>query len=156
MARTAEQKVKNAAYARAYYRTNREKILAELRRRRVDTDAGKKHREYQRRRRATPEGWAQQTLTYLRAKCRRENLPFDLTLEDLVPPTTCPVTGRTMKVAVGARTFDSPSVDRYAPEKGYVKGNVEIICWGVNRLKNDCTNPVVFEQLAAYVRRVCK
>jgi hypothetical protein len=32
----------------------------------------------------------------------------------------------------GRRFFDSPSLDRVAPEKGYVYSNVRVICWSLN------------------------
>lgn len=35
---------------------------------------------------------------------------------------------------------DSPSLDRFNPKKGYVKGNVSLICWRCNNLKRDATS----------------
>ena len=32
---------------------------------------------------------------------------------------------------------DSPSIDKFHPDKGYVKGNTFLICWRCNKLKSD-------------------
>ena len=32
---------------------------------------------------------------------------------------------------------NSPTLDKFIPSKGYVKGNVQIISWRANNLKND-------------------
>lgn len=42
---------------------------------------------------------------------------------------------------------NSPSIDRFIPGKGYVLGNVAIICWRCNNLKRDAT----IEELEAVV-----
>lgn len=34
---------------------------------------------------------------------------------------------------------DSPSIDRIIPEKGYVIGNIALVCWRCNNLKRDAT-----------------
>ena len=34
---------------------------------------------------------------------------------------------------------NSPSLDRFYPKLGYVKGNVFLICWRCNNLKRDAT-----------------
>ena len=35
--------------------------------------------------------------------------------------------------------FDSPSIDRIDSSKGYVEGNVQWLCWGVNNMKSNMT-----------------
>lgn len=86
----------------------------------------------------------------LSAAANRANmygLPFDLTLADIVIPERCPVFGTPMGAIGGPRGPDTPSLDRIAPERGYVRGNVEVISWEANRLKNSAT----LEQLEALV-----
>lgn len=70
-------------------------------------------------------------------RCRKKNIPFDLSLEDIVIPEVCPVLGIRLSPGEGRFCDSSPSIDRVVPELGYVKGNVRIISWRANRLKGD-------------------
>ena len=54
----------------------------------------------------------------------------------------CECCGRLLDISFKAdRKFNesSPSIDRVNPAKGYVKGNVAILCWRCNRIKQDAT-----------------
>ena len=66
---------------------------------------------------------------------------FNLTEEDIKFPDICPVLGIPVILeqidGPRKRTDNTPSLDRIIPELGYVKGNVEMISWRANRLKND-------------------
>jgi hypothetical protein len=60
-------------------------------------------------------------------------------LEDKMP-TKCPILGIPLVYgAEGMRTDNSASIDKLEPSKGYVEGNVNIISWRANRIKNDGT-----------------
>jgi hypothetical protein len=75
-----------------------------------------------------------------KGRARRGSLPFDLSEEDINFPEYCPVLGIPIYFSEGRiRNNHTPSLDRVIPEKGYVKGNVRIISWRANRLKNDAT-----------------
>lgn len=69
----------------------------------------------------------------------KKNLPFDLKPEDIRIPECCPIFGIKLKVGNGARTNASPSIDRIVPSVGYVAGNVIVISWRANRIKNDAS-----------------
>lgn len=79
----------------------------------------------------------------IRSNCKRTGIPFNITIDDFIPvPEYCPVFGTKLdfkEKAKGQRTNNSPSMDRIIPELGYVKGNVVIISWRANRIKNDGT-----------------
>ena len=63
---------------------------------------------------------------------------FTVNFGDLVFPTHCPILGIELNYfADGTREENSPSFDRVDPSKGYVKGNVVVISWRANRIKND-------------------
>jgi hypothetical protein len=47
----------------------------------------------------------------------------------------------------------SPSIDRAVPELGYTQGNVSIISYKANTIKNNCTNPAVFRRLADWIEK---
>lgn len=84
------------------------------------------------------------------AKCRakKEGIPFNITLADIVVPTHCPVLG--IKLWSGDH-MTAGSIDRIVPELGYVKGNVGVICLGVNHLKGRLKLAEV-EKLVAYMK----
>ena len=64
---------------------------------------------------------------------------WDLTFKDLEWNRVCPVLGLELDYTLTSRAENSPSFDRIDPTKGYVKGNVIIISWRANRIKNDGT-----------------
>jgi hypothetical protein len=66
-------------------------------------------------------------------------LPFNLTLEDIVIPEHCPALGIAMRTQSGPRHASSPSLDRIIPSLGYTKGNIVVVSWHANRIKNNAT-----------------
>lgn len=93
--------------------------------------------------------------SYMLAARKRANslgLPFNLEEQDIVFPEVCPILGIPIclerKDGPRKRTDNTPSLDRKIPSQGYVKGNVFIISWRANRLKNDAT----LEELEAIVK----
>lgn len=97
-----------------------------------------------------PENRKRWLLERIRSKCNKNDIPFDLTIEDLAIPERCPVLGIPLKFGVKTDSvfrnkrgvevpYDSPSVDRIIPEKGYVKGNIIIVSYRANMLKGDAS-----------------
>ena len=78
-------------------------------------------------------------------KCRalKEGIPFNITLEDLEIPDVCPVLGINLtgwgENGKGGYKDNSPSIDKFIPFLGYIKGNVTIISFKANLLKRDGT-----------------
>lgn len=55
-------------------------------------------------------------------------------------PERCPILDLELDFSEkGKRNDSSPSIDKIIPEKGYVPGNVAIISWRANRIKNNGT-----------------
>jgi hypothetical protein len=75
------------------------------------------------------------------AKCRakKQGLEFNLTLDDIQIPAICPLLDIPLVGGIGAPHDGNPSIDRIDSDKGYVRGNVWVISWRANRLKNDAT-----------------
>ncbi len=122
--------------------------------RKIALEDGKKNPE---RRRATANAWygrtpALQMLRHARARARRLGLPIDIKVEDLVVPATCPVLGIPMEIGVGSSHDGSPTIDRLIPSLGYVMGNVRVISYRANRIKNDATLDEL-RALVAYLER---
>lgn len=87
-------------------------------------------------------------------RARNNNLPFDITLADIVIPEFCPVLG--IKIVPGRRRKGfldaSPSIDKIVPSKGYVRGNICVISGRANRLKSDGT-AAEMRAIADYIER---
>ena len=92
-----------------------------------------------------------------RYRAKKEGLPFDLSpldLKDLGIPDVCPVLGIPLNKSPGdgKRNDNSPSLDKFIPSLGYVKGNVHVISWKANRLKNDGT-PEEWQKIAEWCQQ---
>lgn len=87
------------------------------------------------------EDYRSRILLGAKRRSERDGIPFDLTIEDIVIPTRCPVLGITLRPSeAGEGRHDAaPSIDRIKPELGYVRGNTVIISWRANCLKRDAT-----------------
>jgi len=67
------------------------------------------------------------------------DLPFLISLEDIIIPPLCPVLGSPLKIAKGYAQPNSPSLDRIKPELGYVPGNIIVMSHRANRIKGDAS-----------------
>ncbi len=90
-----------------------------------------------------------------KGRAKKQNVPFNITPEDIVFPTHCPILGINLLFSEGGRTDNTPSIDRIVPEKGYTKDNIRIISWRANRIKNDATLEEL-EKLVKYIKRNTK
>lgn len=84
----------------------------------------------------------------VKGRAKLTNLEFDLEMNDLVIPDTCPVLGIPIFHGAGTHCSNSPSLDRFDNSKGYTKNNVRVISRRANCLKNDAT----IEELEAIIR----
>ena len=75
-----------------------------------------------------------------KARATKRGLPFSITPDDVIIPVRCPVLGIPLVRSVTRGPADSsPSLDRKVCALGYVPGNVVVISWRANRIKNDGT-----------------
>ena len=77
-----------------------------------------------------------------RQRARKFNILFNLSVNDFNIPEKCPLLNIPLVKHVGKNTsgnFDSPSLDKIIPEKGYVKGNVWAISNRANMIKNNAS-----------------
>jgi hypothetical protein len=81
-------------------------------------------------------------LASAKARAKKKGLLFNLELLDIYIPSICPVLGIELK-SNGKRTDNSPTLDRRDCSLGYTKGNILVISWKANRIKNNAT----FEEL---------
>lgn len=121
-----------------YRRENREQIIAYNKARyvRLKDQIRKQHRTY------LQSDTAKYLFRNAKNRAKKKNLPFSITLEDIIIPATCPVLGIPLVFEMGNRqraNYNNPSLDRHVPALGYVRGNVYVLSWRANTLKNNAT-----------------
>lgn len=78
-------------------------------------------------------------LNSTRSRAKERGIEFNLEIEDIIIPDICPVLDIPLKFSDKGREENTPSIDRLNNDLGYIKGNVHIISWRANRLKNNQT-----------------
>lgn len=89
-----------------------------------------------------------------KANAKRVGIAFQIDFGDLYWPESCPVLGIPIDYFAEGRQDSSPSFDRLNPELGYEKGNVMILSWRANRIKND-GSVEEHEAIAKFMRQYC-
>lgn len=87
------------------------------------------------------------------SKRRHGDVHFDLELNDIIIPEKCPYLGIELKTDI--KESDSPfyySIDRIDSDKGYIKGNIQIISRLANTMKNNAT----IDQLLVFSENVIR
>lgn len=72
-------------------------------------------------------------------RAKDANLDFDLDLNDILLPKYCPILGIELTFNNFKACDNSYSIDRIDPNKGYIKGNVQIISFKANTIKNNAS-----------------
>lgn len=98
------------------------------------------------------ENWVKYLLSTAKKRAQKVGLEFNITEADVFLPTHCHYLGveLTFKVGGTKRTPTNASLDRIDSSKGYVKGNVQILCVRANTMKNDSTR----EELLTFAKNV--
>jgi len=88
-------------------------------------------------------------LNHARSRSKKKNLDFNLEKNDIIIPDVCPVFG----IKIGFHDKNSvPTLDRLDNNKGYIKGNVQVISAKANRLKNNGSIEE-FKRIIIYMER---
>ena len=74
-----------------------------------------------------------------RDRAKRRNLDFSITKDDFDIPEVCPILGCPLEVGTGGPQWNSPTLDKWNPSKGYVPGNVWVISHRANNMKTDAS-----------------
>jgi hypothetical protein len=135
-----EYYIKNRKRLQEYYQKNKEEMRS---------------KSYEYRHVKKPE------LIKLQAAKRRSklyNLPFNLVeqdIKDIWPEDNkCPALG--IPFVTGdqkTKSYSSPNLDRIIPDKGYVKGNIQIVCGLANKIMSNATPDQVI-QVGQYFKKV--
>lgn len=128
----------------------RERTRARDAARRADPDVRESYRLYSleyNRTRVTNE---QRLLRSAKDRARKLDLPFSISLADIQIPERCPLLDVPIVRGKGKPCAQSPSLDRIDPALGYVPGNVWVISYRANAIKQDATPA----ELALLTRRL--
>ena len=79
---------------------------------------------------------------------------WDVDFGELEWPTHCPILGIELDYFNSFRSENSPSFDQLIPGNGYTKGNVRVISYRANRIKNDGT-AAEHRAIADYLDKEC-
>lgn len=131
-----ERRIKRAQITRRYVARNAAKAKAATKEWR---DANRDHY------RALGQAWRRKNLVRAlvmeaKARAKKRGIEFSIVWQD-VPPigSACPLLGYPFTGHRSGRSLTSPSLDRINPKLGYVKGNVWIVGYRANLIKNDGT-----------------
>lgn len=90
-------------------------------------------------------------LNQLKSGARKRNIEFndDLTVKDLLDLYNkqngkCALTNEKLELINNNYNLKGLSVDRINSSKGYVNGNMQLVCWAVNQMKFDMTQEELF------------
>lgn len=97
--------------------------------------------------RKTLRGRINNLLGHAKYSAKKKSLAFNIDASDIHIPCACPVLGILLDLGAGPHADNLPSLDRIDPTIGYVKGNVWVISWRANRIKQNAT----LEELEALV-----
>lgn len=78
--------------------------------------------------------------TLARNRAKKNNLEFSIDINDIVIPEVCPVFGFELKRNEKSIQQNSATLDRIDNSKGYVKGNIQVISYLANTMKNQATD----------------
>jgi hypothetical protein len=70
-------------------------------------------------------------------RAKKRGLEFNISIEDVIIPPTCPVLGIPLYKGEGKQIDNSPTIDRIDNSKGYTKDNIKVISYRANSLKNN-------------------
>jgi hypothetical protein len=89
----------------------------------------------------------------IKVRANKKKIEFNIGHKDLIIPEKCPLLGIPLnEPQSGKLSKGSPSVDRFDPSKGYVKGNIWVISNRANTLKNNAS----IEELELLVKNLKK
>ncbi len=103
------------------------------------------------------EGRAKKMFRDAKARAKKANVSFDITLDWILVKLergVCEETGIILDLnTFGTRrhTYNAPSLDRVIPELGYTKENTKMTCFMYNCAKNEFTKGELFEVCSAFV-----
>jgi len=88
-----------------------------------------------------------------KSRAKAKDQPFNITSQDIIIPTLCPVLKIPLIQGEGCMTDASPTLDKRVPHLGYVVGNVTVISSLANRIKTNA-NSMQIAAVLEYVKSI--
>ena len=85
-----------------------------------------------------------------KTRSRKSGLEFNIDLSDIIIPQFCPILGIELVRDNRKVQENSPTLDRIDQSKGYIKGNVWVISFKANTMKNNASK----EELLKFSRAI--
>lgn len=83
--------------------------------------------------------WAQDMARNSRRRAKERGLEHTITWRDIEIPDDCPIALKPFHPKGRQLHPLSPTLDRKDPTKGYIPGNLQVICWMANKAKSELT-----------------
>jgi hypothetical protein len=97
------------------------------------------YRAYQRRYQKENTSTEQAMLNRSKSRAKKRGFEHNITLDDISIPDKCPLLGIQLIKGTDSVQDCSPTLDRIDSSKGYIKGNVWVISYKANTIKNNAT-----------------
>ena len=155
-----EYLLKSSEATKRYYRSEKGRAATAARAERYE--ASGQDKVWRKARYARPESRASQLVAAAKNRALKTGVDFDITFDDVYPSVLsglCPKTGLHFDLAPHAalrRHPLAPSIDRIDSSKGYVRGNVQIVCNWYNLAKHELSETEVLAFCRAVVDTASK
>lgn len=83
------------------------------------------------------------------------NLPFEIKIEDIKIPDTCPILNIPLYSGNGKVHGNSPSLDRIIPNLGYIPSNIWVISYKANTMKSNASKEELIEFSIWVLENLC-
>ena len=108
-----------------------------------DEERKKRKADYQRKVRWDHNHWEDRLWRGAKGSARTRGILFNITREDIKIPEVCPILGIPLYTGAHPEYYpkhsNTASLDRIDSSLGYVSGNVWVISWMANKMKQDAT-----------------
>jgi hypothetical protein len=88
-------------------------------------------------------------------RAKKKGIEFNITKEDVIIPEFCPILGIKLEKATNKPNNNSPSIDRIDNSKGYINGNIHVICHKANTIKNNASLEEL-KKITNYIENITK
>lgn len=127
----------NEDYFHSYYIRHKKRLTAQMRVWRAANKTYVKNWNSQYLSRTKRENPSKYIFSKIKRRAKRERIKFNITQKDVKVPHNCPILGIPLSYDLERKNW--PSLDRIDNNKGYVKGNVQVVSMRANLLKNDAS-----------------